>query len=185
MHLRLIATIATAVIAGATLAGTLFGTVKDDKDKPVANAEVKVYGKDDLKTKSDANGKFKIESKDLLDGNKYSVTVTADGYDSSPQTAVEMFDNPKDMDPIEVKLYKPEPVPASWTNEMSNPFARGSVSGGMMRANPNMPPPGWRPSNADTNAPALSATNNVPQNAAKPPAPAVSNVPPAAAKPAK
>ena len=117
------------LIAGAVWAGTLFGTVKDENGKPISGAEIKVYGKDSLKTTSDSKGKFKIESKELLDGNKYSVSASAAGFDNAQTFSVEMFNNTNDMDVLEIELRKPEAIPASWTNmparNMTNMAAMG------------------------------------------------------------
>jgi len=64
-----------------SFAGSIFGSVKDENGNPVAGAEVKVYGKD-IKTKTNEKGLFKIENELLVDGNRYSVRVEADGFDS-------------------------------------------------------------------------------------------------------
>ena len=93
-----------------SFAGTIFGSVKDEKGKPIAGAEVKIYGKD-IKTKSDEKGKFKIENDDLADGNRYSVKVNAEGYDTGQTLSTEVFDDPEEMEALEVVMYKEEPVP--------------------------------------------------------------------------
>jgi len=93
-----------------SFAGTIFGSVKDEEGKPVAGAEVKIYGKD-IKTKSDEKGKFKIESEELADGNRYSVKVNAKGYDTGQTLSTEVFDDPEEMEALEVVMYKEEPVP--------------------------------------------------------------------------
>lgn len=94
----------------SSLAGTVFGTVKDEKGKPVKGAEVKIYGKD-IKTKTDEKGKFKIESDKLIDGNRYSVKVEAEGYDSGQTLSTEIFDDPEEMEALDVVMYKAEPLP--------------------------------------------------------------------------
>jgi len=115
-HLCILSSLLLATAACPALrAGVLFGTVKDEEGKPIAGAEVRVYGKD-ISTKTDASGKFRIESKDLLDGNMYSVTVAAEGYDESQTFGTEMFDDPEEMEPLEIELYKTEPLPESSTN---------------------------------------------------------------------
>jgi hypothetical protein len=117
MRLSLSAALVVALsLSGAALAGAIFGTVKDENGKPLAGAGVQVYGKE-LSTKTGSDGSFRIESEDLLDGNKYSVTVTADGYDTAQTVSVEMFDDPDEMEPVEVELYKTEPLPVS-TNDI-------------------------------------------------------------------
>ena len=181
MNPRLVAVSAATIIAGAALAGTMFGIVKDDKGDPIANAEVKVFGKDDLKTTTDVNGKFKIESKDLLDGNKYSVAVSAANYNEINTISVEMFDDPKDMDPIEITLSKSEPVISSWTNTVDEtnttliPYTAGGV--GMRRPNLNTKPNEVKPANATSNTTAAGSTAT--------PAPSATNEPPSSAKPGK
>jgi len=94
----------------ATFAGTVFGSVKDEKGKPVIGAEVKIYGKN-IKTKSDKKGKFKIESEELADGNRYSVKVNAKGYNTGQTLSTEVFDDPEEMEALEVVMYKEEPMP--------------------------------------------------------------------------
>jgi len=94
----------------STFAGTVFGTVKDEKGKPIAGAEVKIYGKD-IKTKSDEKGNFKIENEGLMDGNRYSVKVNAKGYDTGQTLSTEVFDDPEEMEALEVVMYKEEPMP--------------------------------------------------------------------------
>ena len=95
--------------AGVVLGGALFGTVKDENGAGVEGAEVAVFGKE-LTTKTDKDGKFRIASEELVDGNKYSVTVTADGYDVAQTVSVEMYEDAADMEPIEVEMYKTEEI---------------------------------------------------------------------------
>ena len=93
-----------------SFAGTVFGSVKDEDGKPVAGAEVKIYGKD-IKTKSDEKGNFKIVSEELADGNRYSVKVNAKGYDTGQTLSTEVFDDPEEMEALDVVMYKEIPVP--------------------------------------------------------------------------
>jgi len=103
------------ISSASSFAGTVYGTVKDEDGKGVAGAEVKIYGKD-ITTKSDEKGNFKIVSEDLLDGNRYSVKVNAKGYDTGQTLSTEVFDDPEEMESLDVVMYKeapiPEPVPA-------------------------------------------------------------------------
>lgn len=158
--------LATA-LCPALRAGVLFGTVKDEEGKPIAGAEVRVYGKD-ISTKTDAQGKFRIESKELLDGNMYSVTVSAEGYDDSQTFGTEMFDDPQEMEPLEIELYKTEPLPESSTN-----LPPDQVEGLM----PDEP----RGDEATTNEPPALDEPLLDESDLAPPA---TNAPPAAAKPA-
>ncbi len=105
-----IAAACVLLTAGHSLAGVILGEVKDEDGKPVSGAEVKVYGKD-IKAKSDAKGKFRIESEELIDGNRYSVTVTAEGYDEGQTLSTEVFDDPDDMEPLIVEMFTEEPLP--------------------------------------------------------------------------
>jgi len=93
-----------------TFAGTIFGSVKDENGKPVAGAEVKIYGKD-IKINSDEKGNFKIVNEGLIDGNRYSVKVNAKGYDTGQTLSTEVFDDPEEMEALEVVMYKETPMP--------------------------------------------------------------------------
>jgi len=134
-HLMILGSLLLAAAACPTLhAGVLFGTVKDEDGKPVAGAEVRVYGKE-ASAKTDAKGAFRIDSKELLDGNMYSVTVSAEGFDESQTFGTEMFDDPDEMEPLEIELYKTEPLPEPSTNlppgyvEGMMPEPRGDEAG--------------------------------------------------------
>jgi len=94
----------------SSFAGTVYGTVKDEDGKAVTGAEVKIYGKD-IKAKSDEKGNFKIVSEDLIDGNRYSVKVNAEGYDTGQTLSTEVFDDPEEMESLDVVMYKEEPMP--------------------------------------------------------------------------
>ena len=98
------------ISTATSFAGTVFGSVKDEDGKPVADAEVKIYGKD-IKTKSDEKGNFKIVSDGLADGNRYSVKVNAKGYDTGQTLSTEVFDDPEEMEALDVVMYKETPMP--------------------------------------------------------------------------
>lgn len=116
------------------VAGVVFGTVKDEDGKPVKDAEVKIWGKD-ITTKTDAKGQFRIKSEKLIVGNRYSVKVNMEGYNSGQTFSTEIFEDEEDMEPLDVELYKeeelPEIDPASLSN---NPFAM------YLRRGSNIPP---------------------------------------------
>lgn len=167
-HLCILSSLLLATaLCPALHAGVLFGTVKDEEGKPIAGAEVRVYGKD-ISTKTDAQGKFRIESKELLDGNMYSVTVSAEGYDDSQTFGTEMFDDPEEMEPLEIELYKSEPLPESSTN-----LPPDQVEGLM----PDQP----RSDEAATNEPPALDEPLLDEREVAPPA---TNAPPAPAQPA-
>ncbi|RLD10638.1 MAG: hypothetical protein DRI44_05525 [Chlamydiae bacterium] len=112
--------LAFVISSAASFAGTVYGTVKDENGKPIAGAEVKIYGKD-IKTKSDEKGKFKIINDNLIDGNRYSVKVNAEGYDTGQTLSTEVFDDPEEMEALDVVMYKaaPEPEPTSAPQALS------------------------------------------------------------------
>lgn len=117
----------------------LTGTVKDENGDPVAGAEVKVWGKD-ITTTSKTDGSFVIESDELKDGNRYSVTVTADGYDKGQTLSTEAYSDPELAIPLEVEMFKAAPPPEiedveltgqDWTNR----YAGGPVGSIMSPTN--------------------------------------------------
>ena len=75
-------TVATILFftAFGAYAGTLKGTVTDENDAPMAGVEVSVWGKDNIKGKTDARGQFKLTSDDLVAGNRYAVKAEKQGY---------------------------------------------------------------------------------------------------------
>ena len=101
--------LAAVLGAGVAPGGALFGTVKGDSGAPLSGAKVAVFGKE-LSATTDADGTFRITSAELLDGNKYSVTVTADGYDVAQTISVEMYDDPADMEQIEIEMNQTEVI---------------------------------------------------------------------------
>lgn len=103
--------VSLAAVLGASMVpgGVLMGTVKGDGGAALSGAKVAVFGKT-LSATTDAGGKFRITSDELLDGNKYSVTVTADGYDVAQTISVEMYEDPADMEPIEIEMLKTEVI---------------------------------------------------------------------------
>jgi len=138
--------VAAVLGASAVLGGALFGTVKGENGTPLAGAKVAVFGKE-LSATADADGKFRITSAELIDGNKYSVTVTADGYDVAQTISVEMFDDPADMEPVEIEMYKTEMIAVD-TNATAVLMPQGMGT--------NTVPP---TETLDTNAPGVSATD--------------------------
>jgi len=111
-NISLILSIIIVISSAMSFAGTIFGTVKDEDGKPVVGAEVKIYGKD-IKAKSDEKGNFKIVNEGLVDGNRYSVKVNAKGYDTGQTLSTEVFDDPEEMESLDVVMYKEEPIPES------------------------------------------------------------------------
>jgi hypothetical protein len=105
------ATFAALFTAGTLSAGIMFGVVQDDSGEAVQGAKITVWGKDGLEATSDDQGKFRIESDELIDGNRYSVMVSAEGFDESQTMSVEIFDDVDEMEPIEIELYTVEPMP--------------------------------------------------------------------------
>ena len=120
--------VSLAAVLGASLVpgGVLTGTVKGDGGAALSGAKVAVFGKT-LSATTDAGGKFRITSDELLDGNKYSVTVTADGYDVAQTISVEMYDDPADMEPIEIEMLKTEVIVVD-TNAPAMQMPRGMTT---------------------------------------------------------
>jgi hypothetical protein len=111
-------------------AGIMFGVVTDEEGKPVKDAEVKIWGKE-ISTKTDAKGKFRIKSNKLIIGNRYSVKVKMEGFNSGQTFSTEIFEDEEDMEPMEVELYKEEALPEIDSASLSNnPYAQylGSLS---------------------------------------------------------
>jgi len=124
-------------------AGIMFGSVTDEEGNPVKDAEVKIWGKE-ISTKTDAKGKFRIKSDKLIVGNRYSVKVKMEGFNSGQTFSTEIFEDEEDMEPMEVELYKEEALPEIDQASLSNnPYAQylGSMSNMPTRiASSNMPP---------------------------------------------
>ncbi|NLF38920.1 carboxypeptidase regulatory-like domain-containing protein [bacterium] len=112
---RLICLSLAFALAATMPAGVLTGTVKDESGKPVSGAKVTVYGKE-ITTKTDSAGKFRIENAELVDGNRYSVSVEAEGFDQGQTMSAEVFADEKDMEPLDVELAKTDPLPELETN---------------------------------------------------------------------
>jgi len=106
----ILAVIFMLALVGTSFGCVLFGTVKDENGKPINGAKVKVYGKTCYGF-SNTKGEFKINNDELIDGGRYSVTVTAKGYDSGQTLATEVFEDPEEGEPLEVTMYKEEPEP--------------------------------------------------------------------------
>lgn len=144
--------VSLAAVLGVSLvpAGVLTGTVKGDGGAALSGAKVAVFGKE-LSATTDAGGKFRITSDELLDGNKYSVTVTADGYDVAQTISVEMYEDPADMEPIEIEMLKTEVIVVD-TNAPAMLMPRGMTT--------NAPPVvESADETSDTNAVEASATD--------------------------
>jgi len=112
MTMRIVVT-ATLImaLAGTLSAGVMFGVVVDEEGNAVNGAKVAVWGKEGLEATTDAEGKFRITSDELVDGNRYSVTVNAEGFDQGQTMSVEIFADVDEMEPMEIELYKAQPLP--------------------------------------------------------------------------
>ena len=102
-------TAVTLVAVHCALAGVLIGTVKDEEGKPMANINVSVWGKD-IKGKTDSKGDFRIQSEELLVGNRYAIKVEAEGYDSAQTFSTEIFADESDMEPLDLTVYKEQEI---------------------------------------------------------------------------
>ncbi len=111
MKLQMILTVVCVLsIAVNSFGCVLFGSVKDENGKPIDGAKVKVYGKTCYGF-TNSKGEFRIDNDELIDGGRYSVTVTAKGYDSGQTLATEVFEDPEEAEALEVTMYKEEPIP--------------------------------------------------------------------------
>jgi len=127
MRLKTIfAGICVLAIAGNSFGCVLFGTVKDENGKPIDAAKVNVYGKTCYGF-SNSKGEFKIDSDELIDGGRYSVTVTAKGYDSGQTLATEVFEDPEEAEALDVTMYKAEPEPEVTEAPTNVPAMYGSI----------------------------------------------------------
>ena len=136
MRLKTILTVTCVLaIAGNSFGCALFGTVTDENGKPIDAAKVNVYGKTCYGF-SNSKGEFKIDSDELIDGGRYSVTVTAKGYDSGQTLATEVFEDPEEADALEVTMYKEEPEPEVTAASTNVPAMYGY--GNIMTQNTNV-----------------------------------------------
>lgn len=116
------------MISFGAFAGTLKGTVTDENDSPMAGVDVSVWGKESIKSKTDARGQFKITSDDLVPGNRYSVKAEKDGYIMSQASfGTEMYEDEEDMEPLEITMKKEEPEPEAPATEVKDPALKGGA----------------------------------------------------------
>ena len=116
------------MISFGAFAGTLKGTVTDENDSPMAGVDVSVWGKESIKSKTDARGQFKITSDDLVPGNRYSVKAEKDGYIMSQASfGTEMYEDEEDMEPLEITMKKEEPEPETPATEVKDPALKGGT----------------------------------------------------------
>lgn len=116
------------MISFGAFAGTLKGTVTDENDSPMAGVDVSVWGKESIKSKTDARGQFKITSDDLVPGNRYSVKAEKDGYIMSQASfGTEMYEDEEDMEPLEITMKKEEPEPEAPATEVKDPALKGGT----------------------------------------------------------
>lgn len=116
------------MISFGAFAGTLKGTVTDENDSPMAGVDVSVWGKESIKSKTDARGQFKITSDDLVPGNRYSVKAEKDGYIMSQASfGTEMYEDEEDMEPLEITMKKEDPEPETPATEVKDPALKGGT----------------------------------------------------------
>ena len=116
------------MISFGAFAGTLKGTVTDENDSPMAGVDVSVWGKESIKSKTDARGQFKITSDDLVPGNRYSVKAEKDGYIMSQASfGTEMYEDEEDMEPLEITMKKEDPEPEAPATEVKDPALKGGT----------------------------------------------------------
>lgn len=116
------------MISFGAFAGTLKGTVTDENDSPMAGVDVSVWGKESIKSKTDARGQFKITSDDLVPGNRYSVKAEKEGYIMSQASfGTEMYEEEEDMEPLEITMKKEDPEPEAPATEVKDPALKGGT----------------------------------------------------------
>ncbi|MBP5627199.1 carboxypeptidase regulatory-like domain-containing protein [bacterium] len=115
-------------ISFGAFAGTLKGTVTDENDSPMAGVDVSVWGKESIKSKTDARGQFKITSDELVPGNRYSVKAEKEGYIMSQASfGTEMYEEEEDMEPLEITMKKEDPEPEAPATEVKDPALKGGT----------------------------------------------------------
>ncbi len=115
-------------ISFGAFAGTLKGTVTDENDSPMAGVDVSVWGKESIKSKTDARGQFKITSDDLVPGNRYSVKAEKDGFIMTQASfGTEMYEDEEDMEPLEITMKKEDPEPETPATEVKDPALKGGT----------------------------------------------------------
>lgn len=116
------------MISFGAFAGTLKGTVTDENDSPMAGVDVSVWGKESIKSKTDARGQFKITSDDLVPGNRYSVKAEKDGFIMTQASfGTEMYEDEEDMEPLEITMKKEDPEPETPATEVKDPALKGGA----------------------------------------------------------
>ena len=116
------------MISFGAFAGTLKGTVTDENDSPMAGVDVSVWGKESIKSKTDARGQFKITSDDLVPGNRYSVKAEKEGFIMTQASfGTEMYEDEEDMEPLEITMKKEEPEPETPATEVKDPALKGGT----------------------------------------------------------
>ena len=116
------------MISFGAFAGTLKGTVTDENDSPMAGVDVSVWGKESIKSKTDARGQFKITSDDLVPGNRYSVKAEKDGFIMTQASfGTEMYEDEEDMEPLEITMKKEDPEPETPATEVKDPALKGGT----------------------------------------------------------
>ncbi len=116
------------MISFGAFAGTLKGTVTDENDSPMAGVDVSVWGKESIKSKTDARGQFKITSDDLVPGNRYSVKAEKDGFIMTQASfGTEMYEDEEDMEPLEITMKKEDPEPEAPATEVKDPALKGGT----------------------------------------------------------
>ena len=116
--------IVLSLLSFGAFAGTMKGTVTDENGTPMAGVDVSVWGKESIKSKTDARGQFKITSDDLVPGNRYSVKAEKDGYIMSQASfGTEMYEDEEDMEPLEITMKKEDPEPETPATEAKDSAA--------------------------------------------------------------
>ena len=116
------------MISFGAFAGTLKGTVTDENDSPMAGVDVSVWGKESIKSKTDARGQFKITSDELVPGNRYSVKAEKEGFIMTQASfGTEMYEDEEDMEPLEITMKKEEPEPETPATEVKDPALKGGT----------------------------------------------------------
>ena len=128
MKTELIVAAVLLMISFGAFAGTLKGTVTDENDSPMAGVDVSVWGKESIKSKTDARGQFKITSDELVPGNRYSVKAEKDGFIMTQASfGTEMYEDEEDMEPLEITMKKEDPEPETPATEVKDPALKGGT----------------------------------------------------------
>ena len=120
--------IVLSLLSFGAFAGTMKGTVTDENGTPMAGVDVSVWGKESIKSKTDARGQFKITSDDLVPGNRYSVKAEKDGFIMTQASfGTEMYEDEEDMEPLEITMKKEDPEPETPATEVKDPALKGGT----------------------------------------------------------